>query len=315
MEIRSRNEWIFDVAKHGMTKEQIFWQYIRYMLDRTQRMFKYNGLPETIPQRELELLLQVNGTATIGKDDKGDLYAFRGGLGGVPDAYYRPTISIVANPYLKLNKEYKINEDCIVMVNDTLWTGLMPLFNKYANQLTEADITLRMALINARIPSLIVADSDASKKDAESFLMKVEKGELGIIATAKFFEEQEGVKTTDFNSRSYSAIKDTIEAIQYQKASWFNELGLNANYNMKREAINDAESGMNEDSLLPLIDDMLECRKLGVEKVNKMFGTNITVELDSSWKEVKIDYVESMEQDPQEPTQEPQKETEDEETV
>ncbi len=170
---------------------------------------------------------------------------------------------------------------------------------------------MRPSSLNARIPSLIVADSDASKKDAESFLMKVEKGELGIIATAKFFEEQEGVKTTDFNSRSYSAIKDTIEAIQYQKASWFNELGLNANYNMKREAINDAESGMNEDSLLPLIDDMLECRKLGVEKINAMFGTNITVELDSSWKEVKIDYVESMEQDPQEP----QKETEDEETV
>ena len=62
---------------------------------------------------------------------------------------------------------------------------------------------------------------------------------------------------------------------------------------MKREAINDAESGMNEDSLLPLVDDMLENRKRGVEKINKMFGTNITVELDSSWKEVEYEYVET----------------------
>lgn len=309
--INSRNEWIFDVAKHGLSKEEIYTQYISYMLDRTQRMFKYSGLPDTIPQRELELLLQVNGNATIGKDDSGNLYAFRGGLGGVPDAYYRPTISIVANPYLKLNKEYKINEDCVILLNDSMWRGLMPMFSRYASQLTEADITLRLALINARIPSLIVAENDIAKKDAESYLMKIEKGELGVIGTKKFFEDQDGVKTSEFGVRSYSAIKDTIEAIQYQKASWFNDLGLNANYNMKREAINDAESGMNEDSLLPLVDDMLECRKYGVEKINKMFGTNITVELDSSWKEVEIDYKEKTPEETPEEKETP----EDEETV
>ena len=308
MEVKNRNEWIFNVAKFGMPKEEIFNQYIRYMLDRTQRMFKYSGLPDTIPQRELELLLQVNGTVTIAKDDNGDLYAFRGGLGGVPDAYYRPTISIVANPYLKLNKEYKIGEDCVIVINDSMWTGLMPLFNKYANQLTESDITLRMSLINARIPSLIVADSDIAKQDAESYIMKVEKGELGIIASDGFFE---GIKTADYGNRSYSAIKDTIESIQYQKASWFNELGLNANYNMKRESINDAESGMNEDSLLPLVDDMLECRKIGVEKINQMFGTNITVELDSSWKQVKIEYTEKPEETQEEETPQEPKEEED----
>ena len=29
---------------------------------------------------------------------------------------------------------------------------------------------------------------------------------------------------------------------------------------------------------------MLECRKIGLEKVNSMFGTNISVELDSIWE-------------------------------
>ena len=28
---------------------------------------------------------------------------------------------------------------------------------------------------------------------------------------------------------------------------------------------------------------MLECRKDGIEKVNQMYGTNITVELNSAW--------------------------------
>lgn len=69
------------------------------------------------------------------------------------------------------------------------------------------------------------------------------------------------------------------------KASWFNELGLNANYNMKRESINSNESQLNDDMLLPLIDDMLQCRQSFCDKINNMFGTNITVSFGSSWKD------------------------------
>ena len=52
---------------------------------------------------------------------------------------------------------------------------------------------------------------------------------------------------------------------------------------MKREAIGEGESSLNEDSLLPLCDEMLRCRQQDVEKINKMFGTNISVEFDSAW--------------------------------
>ena len=54
---------------------------------------------------------------------------------------------------------------------------------------------------------------------------------------------------------------------------------------MKREALNSGETQLNNDILKPLIDDMLDCRKKAVEKVNNMFDTNITVELNSSWKD------------------------------
>ena len=79
-------------------------------------------------------------------------------------------------------------------------------------------------------------------------------------------------------------IKDLMEIRQYYLASFFNELGLNANYNMKREAINENESAMNDDILIPDIQSMLECRQIDVDKVNKMFGTNISVKLSSVWK-------------------------------
>jgi hypothetical protein len=80
-----------------------------------------------------------------------------------------------------------------------------------------------------------------------------------------------------------STITDLIEYHQYLKASLYNELGLNANYNMKRESINSNESQLNDDMLHPLIDDMLARRREALEEVNKMFGTNISVEFNGAW--------------------------------
>ena len=53
---------------------------------------------------------------------------------------------------------------------------------------------------------------------------------------------------------------------------------------MKREAIGGNEAALNEDFLLPFIDDMLQCRREALEKINAMFGTEITVDFSSSWR-------------------------------
>ena len=57
---------------------------------------------------------------------------------------------------------------------------------------------------------------------------------------------------------------------------------------MKREAINEAEATLNEDILYPTIDTMLECRQIALEKVNAMYGTNITVELNGVWEQNRV---------------------------
>ena len=265
-------------------KKKCINNYIRYMLSRTQSMFKYDNLPDTIPQRMLELYLQSKGNCVITKVND-ELYALVGGLGGEPDAYYRPTLYTVANPYLKFNKVLKIDEDCVLIYNDSLMTGLMPMFSRYATQLVENDISMNIADINSRIISLISATDDRTRTSAEQYLKDVTEGKLGIIADNSLIND-DSIKAQVFgNSSSSDTIKNLIEYHQYIKASWFNDLGLNANYNMKREAINSSESALNDDALLPLIDDMLKCRKEAIDKINEMFGTNITVSLSSSWED------------------------------
>lgn len=275
-----RENRLFDFANKGDNIDQM----ILYMFARTQSMFTWSGLPETIPCYMLEMYLQINGYAGICKVD-GDLYAFYGGLGGEPDAYYQPTILTVANPYLQLNKEFKIGEDCVVVRNDVFYQGLTPLFNKYASQLAENELSMYMATINTRIQSAISAGDDSTRESAQKFIDDLIKGKLGVIADNPFLES---LKTLPLStSANTNVLGDLIEQEQYLKASWYNEIGLNANYNMKREALNSAESTINNDILFPLIDEMLKQRQMACEQINALFGTEISVELNSSWQDNK----------------------------
>lgn len=257
-------------------------QYVAYMLCRTQSMFRYTGLPDTIPQRDLELMIQSAGFAGVTKVGD-DLYAFTGGLGGMPDAYYKPTILTVANPALNFNKMLKIDEECVIIPNDSLLIGLLPLFNRYASMLAENDVTIRLADINARIINLISSGDDRTLESAKDYLRDIERGKLGVVAENSFLD---GIRTQPYSaSGSTNNITQLIELQQYLKAGWYNEIGLDANYNMKREAVNTSEAQMNDDALLPLVDDMLNQRKTAIKKINLMFGTHITVDLASSWED------------------------------
>lgn len=262
-------------------KENAISDYVLYMLSRTQSMFKYEGLPESIPQRMIELYLQCNGNCCI-TEYNGELYALTGGLGGEPDPYYRPTVYTVANPALNFSANLEIGKDCIVIPSDSMYMGLLPLFRRYATMLAENDLTIRIADINSRISSLVSAPDDNTKKAAEKYLKDVERGELGVIAENAFFD---GIRSQPYSSAGHSnTITQLIEIQQYLKAGWYTELGLSANYNMKREALNSVESSKDNDALLPLVDDMLRCRQTALEDVNSKYGTNITVKLFSAWE-------------------------------
>ena len=195
--------------------------YINYMIIRLQKMFKYDGLPKTIPREMLECFLLQSGSCFITKvDDK--LYAFQGTMGGEPDPYYRPTLYIVANPALKFNKSLKLWEDGVLMRNDSLWLGLFPLMARYASMCAENLVTIRSADVLLRVVSMLTAPDDASRLAAEVYLRKLEKGEFGVIGENPFFD---GIKLQSPPSNNGSYLTQFIELQQYLKASFYNEIG------------------------------------------------------------------------------------------
>ena len=252
---------------------------VMYMLDRSLLMFEYHGLPDSIPAIELERLLQSNGFAGI-TEVQGELYAFYGGLGGEQDVYGRPTTMVISNPALNYNETLTIDEDVILMRNDSMMLGLIPTFAKYCSLLNENEITMALASISQRVNNLISVADDNTASSADKYLKQLEEGKLGYIFESKLFDS---LQTNPMNSAGGGSISDLIELQQYLKASMYNEIGLNANYNMKRERLNSAEVEMNSDNLYPLVDNMLEHRRIALEQINEKYGTEISVEFNSSW--------------------------------
>lgn len=263
-------------------KEKSISDYIEYMINRCQSMIRYENLPETIPAKFLELMLQLNGNCFMFKHN-GKYYITVGGLGGEPDEYYFPTLYTYTNPYLKISKNAKINEDGILIQNDTLLKGLLPLHRRYATMLAEIDISMRLAVVNSRISSLISAQDDRTLKSATKYLEQIEDGDIGIIAETQLLDgikvQPYAVDSTGSNMLSLIELKNSI------LASWLNELGLDANTNLKREYVSNDELTLTSDSLLPLIDDMLRCRIRAIKKINEKWGLNIKVFLNSSWED------------------------------
>lgn len=275
-----RKDTFYKQARENLyTKDRFLNNYIDDMLIKCNQMFHYENLPDTVPKRILEYMLMCEGYCIFTKyNDK--YYVLQGCLGGIPNEYYEYTQCIVNNPYLKLDKTFELDKDCVIIRNDSRMRGLLPTLEKYGVLQNDCEISLNMLTNVLRSQFLISASDDKTKQNADVFIQKLVNGEFTCIGENTFLD---GIKVHNIQSTN-GYIQQFIELNQYIKASAFNELGLDCNFNMKRERLTANEVELNTSILIPLADDMLEQRKIAVEKINKMYGLNISVDLSSVWK-------------------------------
>ena len=146
--------------------------------------------------------------------------------------------------------------------------------------MTENLLTVRLSDINMRMMNLLSAPDDNTLQSTKQYLKDLEEGKLGVVGETPFFE---GLKLQSKGVGNGDYMIQFIELQQYLKGSMYNELGINANFNMKREALSGQEVALNDDALMPLIDDMLKQRRAMCDELNEMFGLEVSVDYGSTW--------------------------------
>lgn len=281
--------------------------YVDTMLNKTVTMFKYNGLPDSMPERYFEELLQTDGKCIVTEWD-GVIVALDGQYAPPLDVNYKSGYFIVANPWANINHTFELvnqqtlirntpageHKPAVLMRNDPLERGLLPIMHRYGALLTETDLTMYLADVNYRSIYNIVANTDREFESAKLYLQQIEEGKQGVMLEEDL---SNGIKTNPYSNSSQGYITQIIELEQYLRGTFLNEIGLNANYNMKRERLSANETELNEDSLRPLIDVMLEERQKACEEINAQFGTDISVEFGSAWAKYNDNPEEEAEED------------------
>ena len=248
----------------------IFWK--EHLLERVQRLFVWSGLPDGLPQKEIEMPLYLRGFVGI-CDYKHELTAFNGTMSGITKYIDEFTDFCAFSPVDSFVK--KINEDIIVIDNTSLRNPLLPLIHHYAVMLSHTDVTLVDALINVRdCGGIPVAPNEKVKKSIEEYQNKLYKGQYGTITDLGC----QGVDYIGGSRGTAQSIKEIYEVREKLIKSFYQAIGIKGSFEKNNNAV--ADEVVSDTCLLQInIHDMLECRKKGAERINNMFGTDISVNL------------------------------------
>lgn len=262
-------------------KEQSVKFLMKENLVKLYSIFDYENLPENITKRNIETYLMRGHCEFI--EEKGQLWPMMGGLCGVDKSpVYDFTQATIANPALQISKTYTDGVDCVIVRNDPLYMGVYEILRRYCSIMAEGNLSLYMwASFGSRLTALIAAQDEATRASANQFIENIIRGEYSTVAESDFFE---GVKVNPLFGNGTSGIIPLLEMLQFTQAELYKAFGLTSNNNRKREALSSEETSTDDSVLLPFIDVMLEEREEGIDKVNKLFGTNIKVKKSSSWE-------------------------------
>ena len=271
-------------------KDKITRLQMNNMLRRLLKMFKWTIPDETVTARSLELFIMTKGFTGVVMVE-GKPYAIMAGhLGGEPNVEYMPTKFVAANPALgtKLKTEYNIygpNKDVVIFPNDALYQGVLPTLSFHSQLLTEINLTKRCIMIKKRDPDAYIAPTDNAKSDIEDYLKRLENGDISAILDKNILNK---IATLgEGQSGNHNIITQVLEMEQYQKAAFFNDFGMQMNYNMKRETITSSEAQLGEGALLPFSDEMMEMRKQSCKELKETFDLNWGVEFSSAWYDLR----------------------------
>lgn len=256
---------------------------INSYLNKTLAMFQYTNLPDTLPDVEIEKLLQVNGQAFITKYNDDVVALSIDLIHDEVDVYNNAKTGNVYYPDVR--KTEKVNlSDGVLIQNDYLGLGLLEIFKKYAYLINESALSLNMANFWKRTEKVFTANDDSTAESVKNYLSKTEKGEISLV-TGNLLYESINVNSPQSNGTS---LGELIEYHNYLKSQLYSEIGLYTNENMKKERLitSEVETGLN--AIYPLVDNMLDNRVQGFDKVNEMFDLDIKVEFMSSWQNKEI---------------------------
>lgn len=253
--------------------KNVYFLYYERIRELAYSRFEWEGLPDTIDVRYLNVSLSDYGAVFVFKNDIGDLVALRCAPIGVPDIYGNPRFVTVygMNGFVS---QYNA-KDGVVIYNNMLRTADTRLIMTYAEQLTDLDRTIDVNVKAQKHPILILCE-DKQRLTLENLYANVDSN-VPVIFGEKGSINMDGI--TCINTQAPFIAKETQELKSQKWNELLTALGIpNVAEQKKARMITDevlrGQGGAMASRYSPLL-----TRQDAVKRINAKFGVKWTVNI------------------------------------
>ena len=263
------------------------WYFKRYLIQKIISVFKFEGIPETWAKDYFLYTLFVFGYCAVINTNKYGVIPQHCTLSGY-NIFYRPNRAIITNPLFSRTIEAQIGKDCELIRMAPDWCGVWDIVEYYADLMALTSETVAVNLINSKFSYVFAAEDKASAESLKKLYDQIASGEPAAFADKKLFTDDGDPSWYLFvqNLKQNYIAGDLLEDLAKIDSRFNTEIGI-PNVNIaKASGVGEAEVMANNIDTHSKAALWLETIKDSLEKVNDMFGLNITVSMRFTGEEV-----------------------------
>lgn len=266
--------------------------YTKYLFQKVLSVFKFSGIPDYWSMNYFLYVLFGWGYVAVINTDKYGVIPQLCGLSGY-NVFYQPTTAVIGNPLLNIDRELRIGTDTEIIKVQPDYSSVMDIVTTYGDLMRLCLETAGINLINSKLSYVFFASHKNARESMKKRYDRYASGEL-ITVVDKTLKDENGEPAWQLFTQNVGQnyISDRILNDMKTIEDRFNtDIGIpNANTQKRERMIVDEVNVNNVDTQSKVL-LWLETMQDGINRVNKMFNTNISVEYRYKTSEV-VDYEE-----------------------
>ena len=245
-------------------------------------------IPEEWDADYFRYTLFVMGYTIVFNTDRFGVINNHGALYG-RNVYYRPTRALVTNPALRGSSvNLDIGKNCQLIKLTPDYRGAYDVVSTFSDLMALVLESMGVNLFNTKLAYVFMSENKAAAESFKLMMSQIGSGQPAVFPDRKLFGEDGEPKWMQFNQNLKQTFlgNDLAEFMSSIEAMFLSFIGIENVSFEKRERLLTSEVNANNQNTKAVARVWLESMQQSMDKVNDMFGLNLSVKLNEDYQEV-----------------------------